>query len=81
MAEEQGKTAEEEELEEEEFDFEDWLSEGIRAMRRMRRDKLHKRHTEYRKHMRVAGKEMLLAFRSLLDEAIEQFEGEPGKED
>jgi hypothetical protein len=67
--------------EEEEFDFEEWLSQGIRAMRRMKGGKLHKRHAEYRTHMRSAGKEMLVAFRSLLDEAIEQFEREPGKED
>jgi hypothetical protein len=68
----------EEEMPEEEFDFEEWISQGIRAMKRMKRERQHKLfHVGYRKHMRAASKEALLAFRSLLDEAIEQFEREP----
>jgi hypothetical protein len=71
--------AEEEVLEEEEeFDFEDWLSQGVRAMKRMKWGKRRKHvQAKHKEHMRAASKEVLLAFRSLLDEAIEQFEPEP----
>lgn len=68
--------AEEEEILEEEFDFEEWLSQGIRAMKRAKKSPWQKRHKVYKKHMQAASKEVLMAFRSLVDEVIEQFEEE-----
>jgi hypothetical protein len=61
----------------EEFVFEEWLRDGVKGMR----DKFESQMTgkgrrrfdasEFRTHMRNARKEQLLAFRSLLDSAID----------
>jgi len=57
------------------FVFEDWVRDGIRGLR----------HSstclpeDFRKHMRTARKEVLLAYRSLLDTAIEKTEEAPKK--
>ena len=62
--------------EEKAFVFEDWLSEGIKGMR----ESLKRRRREpsaFRRHLRSACKEVLLAARSVLDEAIEVLETEP----
>lgn len=61
----------------EDFVLEDWLQEGLRGLRIMRKDRerrLRKATGEYRKHLKTAGKETLMAMRSLLDAAIEEFE-------
>ena len=61
-----------------EFDLEDWLEEGIEGLRRrMKRKRLQIFPEEFKKHTRAARKEMLLAVRSLLDQAIEEVEKEP----
>jgi trimethylamine:corrinoid methyltransferase-like protein len=65
---------------EKEFVFEDWLAEGIRAMRAKARERKHRVvPEEFCTHMRAARKEFLLAFRSLIDEAVKETEPEPPK--
>jgi len=65
---------------EKEFVFEDWLTEGIRAMRARAHERKHKVvPEEFCGHMRTARKEFLLAFRSLIDEAVKQTEPESPK--
>lgn len=65
-----------------EFDLEEWLKEGYQGLRQTlkgpRRVKLLPE--EFWQHGRAARKEMLLAVRSLLDDAIQRLEGE-GKAD
>ena len=65
---------------EREFVFEDWLSEGIKGLREKHR-RMHKRLVpeEFCTHLKAAKKETLLAFRSLVDEAIERTEPETHK--
>jgi hypothetical protein len=60
----------------EEFVFEDWLRDGIKGFRtkvekRMKAEDAGFDTSEFRTHMRNAGKEQLLAVRSLLDSAID----------
>jgi hypothetical protein len=60
----------------EEFVFEDWLRDGFRGVRskfeqRIKSEDLSFDTSEFRQHMRNAGKEQLLAVRSLLDSAID----------
>ncbi len=58
-----------------EFRFDDWLSEGIHGIKTRRRHVMKSiLPQEFGKHVRAARKEMLLAVRSLVDEAIEQTE-------
>ena len=64
-------------VEEKTFVFEDWLSDGIKGMRENLKQKRHRDSSTFRGHMRSAGKEMLLATRSLFDKAIECLENEP----
>jgi hypothetical protein len=59
----------------EEFDFEEWLDKGMRGLRRKMRHKIVPEG--FKTHMRAARKEMLLAWRSLLDDAIARLEEEP----
>jgi len=61
---------------EKDFAFEDWVREGIRGVRRGRKVFFPE---DFRKHMRTARKEVLLATRSLLDAAIEKTEETPKK--
>jgi len=63
--------------EEKTFVFEDWLADGIKGMKENLRQKRHRESSTFRRHMRSAGKEMLLATRSLFDKAIEYLENEP----
>jgi len=66
-----------------EFDLEGWLKEGYHGLRqslkRRRRPALIPE--EFWQHSRAARKEMLLAVRSLLDEAIQSLEGEADSPD
>lgn len=60
----------------EEFVFEDWLRDGIKGVRhkvesRMQAKERNFGASEFRKHMRNARKEQLLAVRSLIDSAID----------
>lgn len=61
----------------EEFDLEDWLEEGIQGLRRTLKGKRPQFFPEqFKHHTRAARKEMLLAVRSLLDQAVEEIEEE-----
>jgi hypothetical protein len=64
------------EAKEKEFVFEDWVREGIRGIRRSRKTLFPE---EFHKHIRAARKEALLAYRSLIDAAIERTEETPKK--
>lgn len=58
-----------------EFRFDDWLSEGIHGIKAQRRRVMKSiLPKEFGRHVRAARKEMLLAVRSLVDEAIEHTE-------
>lgn len=63
--------------EEKTFVLEDWLSDGIKGARQSLKRKKHRGPSAARGHLRSAAKEMLLAVRSVLDEAIERLEVEP----
>jgi len=61
-----------------EFVFEDWLAEGIKGMRAKSRARRRKLIPEaFCSHMRTSRKELLLALRSLVDEAVERMEAKP----
>ena len=61
-----------------EHDWEDHLSHGLKGMRAEMKDKMKDFPTkEFQTHMRAARREMLLAFRSLIDRAIERTEEKP----
>ena len=62
--------------EEKEFVFEDWLRDGIRGIQRSQKGLFPE---EFYKHARTAGKQALLAYRSLIDAAIERTEQKPAK--
>lgn len=63
---------------EQEFVIEDWLIEGIKGLRAKRRSvRKHLIPAAFCTHMKAAKKECLLAFRTLLDDAIERTEHEP----
>ncbi len=61
----------------EEFVFEDWLRDGIKGVRHKIESRMQAKAqgpfgaSEFRKHMRNARKEQLLAVRSLIDSAID----------
>jgi len=63
--------------EEKAFVFEDWLSEGIKGVRESVKRKRRREPSAFRGHLRAAVKEVLLAVRSGLDEAVEALEAEP----
>jgi hypothetical protein len=63
--------------EEREFDFEDWLAEGIKGFRATCKELRPFLPEEFRQHTKAARREMLLAARSLLDVAIECTEEKP----
>ena len=63
--------------EEKAFVFEDWLSDGIKGVRRSLKRKKERKPSAFRRHLRSAAKEVLLAVRSVLDEAVEILEAEP----
>ncbi len=65
--------------EEREFDFEDWLAEGIKGFRARCKEPRLFLPEEFRQHSKAARREMLLAMRSLLDAAIECAEEKPKK--
>jgi len=67
-----------ESAQEKEFVFEDWLSEGLRGLRERRR-RFQLLPEAFWEHTRAARREMLLAFRSLIDAAIERTEARPVK--
>ena len=58
-----------------EFSFTKWLAQGIEGVR-PRRVLPCLMPAEFRKHVRMANREMLLAWRSILDKAIERMEQE-----
>ncbi len=61
-----------------EKDWEDHMAAGIKGMRAEMKDKMKDFPTpDFQKHMRAARREMLLAFRSLIDKAIEKTEEKP----
>ena len=60
-----------------EFDFEDWLAEGVKGFRATCKELRPFLPEEFRQHTKTARREMLLAMRSLLDAAIERAEKEP----
>ena len=65
----------------EEFNFRDWASQGLQGMRQ--RAHLHLPKAKilpegFRSHMQTSRKEFLLAFRSLIDLAIEHVEEPKG---
>lgn len=64
-------------VEEKEFDLEEWLQEGIRGLRSALRCRTPVLPEEFKMHTRAARKEMLLAVRSLLDSAIRELEEAP----
>ena len=62
------------------FVFEDWLAEGIKGLGAKRRELRRKLIPEgFRTHLKASKKELLLALRSLLDEAIARTEEAPEK--
>lgn len=63
--------------EEKAFAFEDWLSDGITGVRKSVKRKKRRERSGFRRHLRSAVKEVLLAVRSVLDEAVEVLEAEP----
>ena len=62
-----------------EFDFEDWLTEGIKGFRGCYKKLSPHLPEEFLQHTQAARREMLLAMRSLIDAAIERAEGKEGK--
>jgi len=60
--------------EEREFDFADWLAEGIEGFRACCKKLSPFLSEEFYQHTRAARREMLLAMRSLIDAAIESIE-------
>lgn len=55
-----------------EFDFEEWLRDGLEGMRRkLKHQKREFDTSEFRAHMRNARREQLLALRSLIDSGLE----------
>ncbi len=61
-----------------EQDWDQHLGTGLKGMRAEMKDKMKDFPTkDFRSHMRAARREMLLAFRSLLDKAIEKTEEPP----
>ena len=62
--------------EEKEFVFEDWVRDGIRGMQRNKM----LFPEDFHKHFKAAQKEALLAYRSLIDAAIERTEQAPKKQ-
>lgn len=60
---------------EREFRVNDWLKEGAEGINARRRNMMHGLIPKpFSNHMRAARREMLLAFRSLIDEAIERID-------
>jgi len=65
-----------------EFVFEEWLRDGIEGMRqKMEQKKTHFDPSNFRKHIRNAQKEQLLAIRDLIDNAIGYVEKQEEKEE
>jgi hypothetical protein len=63
-----------------EFVFEEWLRDGVEGIRhKMEQKKVHFDPSNFRKHVRNAQKEQLLAIRSLIDNAIECIEKDQEK--
>ncbi len=62
-----------------EFDFEDWLAEGVKGLRATCKELRPFLPEEFRQHTKAARREMLLAMRSLLDAVIECTEEKPKK--
>jgi hypothetical protein len=61
-----------------EMDWEDHLAAGLKGLRREFKGGMKDFPTkEFRTHTRAARREMLLAFRSLVDHAIERTEEKP----
>jgi hypothetical protein len=61
-----------------EADWEDHLAAGLKGLRREFKGSMKDFPTkEFRIHTRAARREMLLAFRSLIDKAIERTEEKP----
>jgi hypothetical protein len=63
-----------------EFSFEEWLRDGVEGMRgKVEQKKAEFDPAQFRRHLRNAQKEQLLAMRSLIDNAIEYLEKEESK--
>jgi len=59
----------------EEFHVRDWLAEGFEGMKgKIQLPRYRLVPEEFGEHLRASGKEVLLAFRSLFDAAIEKVE-------
>lgn len=57
----------------EEFHVKDWLAEGLEGMKsKVQIPRYRLLPEEFSEHLRASGKEVLLAFRSLFDAAIEK---------
>ena len=61
---------------EKQFEFSEWISEGFEGMLGSRPKVTPKLPREFREHSRAAFREMLLAYRSLLDAVIAKTEQE-----
>ena len=63
--------------EKKEFDFSEWLSEGLDGMLGSRPKLTPTMPPDFKEHTRSAFREMLLAYRSLVDAVISKTEKEP----
>ena len=63
----------------EEFNFRDWASQGVKGARsKVHLPKPHILPQEFRDHMKSSRKEFLLAFRSLVDQALQHMDESKG---
>jgi hypothetical protein len=63
-----------------EFDFEEWLRDGMKGFRSTVKGEIKGFDmSEFKQHVRNAQKEQLLAMRSLLDKAIDYLDKDPDK--
>jgi len=53
------------------FDFEEWLKDGMKGFKQTVEDEIDFDLSDFKKHVKKAQKEQLLAVRSLLDKAID----------
>lgn len=63
-----------------EFDFEDWLRDGVEGFKSKLEAEIQSFNFDsFRRHVRNARREQLLAMRSLIDNALERLEREEAK--
>ena len=64
-----------------EFDFEAWLKDGVEGFKSKVEEEMEGfNFANFRKHVRNAQREQLLAMRSLIDSALERIEKSESKE-